>query len=185
MPTSLNSKNCQQCEQGQADFLHFSSPRTARFAPQWPRRGNGQVRPLGPSYSQASPPRCPQGGQKEMEGARRPLPPCRAHRSRKAGEWLRTCPGRDPFIRKAAQQAFGLTNGSRTHGKAGEASLVRTRERLARCRNSPYFQREDPATTEPSRMIIPPPSQLPPRSQPAGRERIRTGPYWLCHPVAS
>jgi len=52
-----------------------------------------------------------------------PLPPCRAHRSRKAGEWLRTCPGRDPFIRKAAQQAFGLTNGSLTHGKAGEASL--------------------------------------------------------------
>ncbi len=62
---------------------------------------------------------------------------------------------------------------------------MRTRERLARRRNSPYFQQEDPAATEPSRMIIPPPSQLPRRSQPAGRERIRTGPCWLCHPIAS
>ena len=147
--------------------------------------GERTSKPLELSYSQASPPRCPQGWQKEKGSSRISLSPCGRIKTATPAEWLRPRPEKNAFIRKAARQACGVTGSSRTHWKAGEAPLCARTPLCETQRRPPYFSGTTRPQLEPGWMIIPPPSQLPQQSQSAGREQIRTGPYWLCHPVAS
>ena len=144
MSASLNSKNRQQCEQDQADFMHFSSPRAARFAPQWPRRGKRTSKPLDLSYSQVSDARCPQGWQKRRRTQGCPCGRIQAVRTANSRYHVS---GKTRSSAKTARQACELAGGSRTRQKAEKAPLCARAALRDAGQTAALFERDNPATT--------------------------------------
>jgi len=140
MPASLNSRKCQQCEQGQADFMHFSSPQAAR-TPSVAEAGKGRA-PLNPLILR-SPLLAVHKAAKRKKGRERGFP-CRPAGA--SGPWLRTRSGRGAFIAQNSPTGFRADRRFSNPLEDGGASLCTHASRL-RDPGAALFQQNHPVTT--------------------------------------